>query len=246
MTQQATLCLDSGGTRVSRAQVEAVPVPAQTSSWAPVPYGDAIGYLHEQADRHLGLEIASEAYGLNKAGDQMFAVLTLATDREDNALAIGLRQSYNKSLALGCAVGSSVFVCDNLCFAGSAFKIVRKNTINVWGDFRALLQTQIKGSLGHYDQVNHECDTMKEIPVDLRRGYALLGVAQGEKVLSPTQASVAYQDWREPRHEEFSERNLWSLYNATTEGLKKGPPARTLDRHARAHDYFTQFLGGSV
>jgi hypothetical protein len=84
---------------------------------------------------------------------------------------------------------------------------------------------------------------MREIPCNVRRGYALLGVALGEGVLTPTQASVAYQDWREPRHEEFSDRNLWSLYNCATEGLKKGQPGRLMDRHAKNHDYFTQFLG---
>jgi hypothetical protein len=235
--------LHCGSEQVTRQQVEAVPVPAHTQSWKPVSYADAIGYLYQQTERILGLEVESEQYGLNKNGDQMFALLTLKTDREDNGLSIGLRQSYNKSLSLGVAVGAQVFVCDNLCFSGDAFKVLRRNTVNVWSDFRALLTTQISNALGHYADVNAEVDHMRGIPCPERRGFAILGVAIGEGVLTPTQATVAYEDWKRPRHEDFAERNLYSLYNCATEGLKKGAPGRVLDRHARAHAFFTEIQG---
>lgn len=233
------MMLHCGSEQVTRAMVEAVPVPARTQSWNPVPYGDAINFLHEQVS-YLGLETESESYGLNKAGDQMFGLITLKTDREDNGLSIGLRQSYNKSLALGVAVGAQVFVCDNLCFSGSAFKVVRKNTRYVWGDFRALVASQVAQALPHYEAVNAQCDALKAAPCTERRGYATLGVAMGEGILTPTQATVAFEDWKNPRHEEFTDRNAWSLYNAVTEGLKKGAPARILDRHAKAHDFFNE------
>jgi hypothetical protein len=237
------LCLHSGSEVVTLDQVRAVPVPAPTRSWRPVAYGQAIDYLKGQIASQLGLEIESEGYGLNKAGDQLFALMTMKTDREDNGLSIGLRQSYNKSLSLGVAVGASVFVCDNLCFSGSAFKVVRKNTVNVWADFRALVAGQVAQSFAHYEAVNREVDTMRGIPCPERRGYAILGVAMGEGVLTPTQATVAFEDWKSPRHEDFADRNLYSLYNCATEGLKKGAPARMLDRHARAHGFFTEMQG---
>ena len=237
------LMMHCGGDKVSFEQVCAVPRPAHTDSWKPVAYADAIGYMREQSDRILGLEVESEEFGLNKAGDQMFAVITLKTDREDNGLAIGLRQSYNKSLSLGVAIGAQVFVCDNLAFSGSAFKVLRRNTVNVWSDFRALLCSQLSNALGHYAAVNGEVDAMRAIPTPERRGYAILGVALGEGVLTPTQATVAFEDWKRPRHEDFGDRNLYSLYNCVTEGLKKGAPARLLDRHARAHSFFTEVQG---
>lgn len=240
MTTNAILSTQN---EVTRQQVEAVPVPVATQSWRPVAYGDAIAHVHEQADKVLGLRVVREQYGLSKTGDQMFATMTLDTGNEENGLSIGLRQSYNKSLALGVAVGAQVFVCDNLCFSGSAFKIMRKNTVNVWYDFKALLAEQIEQAFGHYRAVIADNDTMKAIPCSERRGYAMLGVALGESVLTPTQASVAFEDWKKPRHEEFADRNLWGLYNCVTEGLKKGAPAKRLDRQAKAHDFFTDLKG---
>lgn len=222
---------------VTRAMVEAVPLPLSTRSYKPVAYGDAINFLHDTIANDLGLPIIKETYGLNKKGDQLFALATLDTGDGDSGLSIGLRQSYNKSLALGVAVGSRVFVCDNLCFSGDAFMVVRKNTTNVWEDFKALVAAQVSGALGHHTNMQADVAKLKATPCNVRRGYSFLGVMQGEGLLTPTQSTVAFGDWTKPRHAEFADRNMWGLYNAITEGLKKGAPARTIDRHAGAHSF---------
>jgi len=222
---------------VTRAMVEAVPLPERTRSYNPVAYGDAIDFLHETIADKLALPIISETYGLNKKGDQLFALATLDTGEGESGLSIGLRQSYNKSLALGVAVGSRVFVCDNLCFSGDAFMVVRKNTTNVWDDFKALVAAQVAGALGHHSNMQADVAKLKATACNMRRGYSFLGVMQGEGLLTPTQATVAFGDWTTPRHEEFADRNMWGLYNAITEGLKKGAPARTINRHAGAHSF---------
>jgi len=233
-----SLLLHCGSEQVTLDQVKQVPVPQATKTWRPVAYGDAVDYLKHQALLKLGLEIESEGYGLNAKADQMFALLTMKTNSDESGLSIGMRQSYNKSLALGVAVGQQVFVCDNLMFSGSAFQVVRKNTLNVWADFQRLVAGQMTSALGHYQNMERDTRLMKALPCHEQRGYAILGVALGEGLLTPTQATVAYGDWQQPRHEEFAERTMWSLYNCVTEGLKKGSPARTLDRHAAAHDWF--------
>jgi hypothetical protein len=223
--------------RASLAQVEAVPVPQHTRSWKPVPYADALGFLKTTINRQLPYELESEEYGLSKDGNQMFGVLTLDTGDNAQGMAIGIRQSYNRSLALGIVVGAQVFVCDNLMFNGDAFKVVRKNTTNVWSDFRNLVHGQVGASQAHYETMQWETHGMKRIPVSESRGHELLGRALGERVLTPTQATVAFGDWRNARHEEFAPRNLWSFYNCMTEGLKKGRPATIMDRYAGAHDF---------
>ena len=119
----------------------------------------------------------------------------------------------------------------------------RKNTTNVWPDFRALLTAQIGDSLGHYRALEGDFATMKQLPCNLDRGYAVLGVMLGKGLLTAHQATVAFADWQEARHAEFADRNVWGLYNAVTEGLKKGPAAETLTRHAEAHDFFVGSFG---
>lgn len=223
---------------VNLATVQQVAVPEATATWSPVAYGAAIDFMKDTAMERLGLDIKSEAYGLNKDGSQMFGRFTLDTGDAEQGLSIGFRQSYNKSLALGVAVGANVFVCDNLMFSGDAFKVVRKNTKFVWADFQRLVGEQVGEALSNYETLKTQTDRMKATPCHKQRGDALLGVAIGKGLLTPHQASVAFGDWEKPRYEEFSDRNVWGLYNAVTEGLKKGGPGSVLDRHAAAHDFF--------
>lgn len=233
-----TLLLHCGAEKVTREMIDAVPVPEHTRSWRPMPYGGMIDYVKYVADRTIGAKLESEEYALNKKGDQMFALLTYDVGDSDTGLSIGMRSSLNKTLAPAVCMGPQVFVCDNLCFRGDAFKIVRKNTKNVERDFRGLVSRHVTEALPIYEATKKDNDAMKGLPCNERRGYALLGVAMGEGVLTPTQASIAFGDWKEPRHEDFADRNLWSLYNCVTEGLKKGAPAQRLDRQAKAHDWF--------
>lgn len=226
---------------VTLSEVAAVPVPEHTRSWRPVPYMDAVGFLKDTIGSVLtDFTLRGEEYGLSKDGNQMFGVMTLDGGDESQSLAIGMRQSYNQSLSLGIAVGAQVMVCDNLMFTTSGFKIIRKNTVNVWAYFQEMARAQVNASYGHFQAIQADGQRMRELPVTQVRGFELLGHAVGERVLTPTQANVAFGDWREPRHPEFSPRNLWSLYNCVTEGLKKGAPAQLMNRHSNAHAFFTQ------
>ena len=234
-----SIILHCGSKQVTRAEVEAVPVPEHTDTWKPVSYKAAIDFLFAQVAA-LGLEVRAEMYGLNKNGDQLFAMLSLDVGDKGHALSWGLRQSYNKSLALGNVAGEHTLVCDNLCFSGSAFKVVRKNTVNVWEDFCRLIEEQAKNALGHYKVIRAENDALKEVDCGLTRGFEILGVAMGNGVLTPTQATVAFGDWKTPRYEDFAERNLYSLYQCVTEGLKKGGPGLLIDRHVKAHAFMQE------
>jgi len=234
----AVLC----GARATREQVFALNPPEHTQSWKPVAYRDAIGRLGDSIRMRMGREVIEEQFSLNKAGTQLFYVARVDVRDDEQGLSIALRQSYDKSLALGVAAGSHVFVCDNLMFNGDAFTIMRKNTTNVWEDFTNLINGQVELSRGAFEEMQRYTAQLKQISCNKRKGYATLGVMRGEGILTPTQASVAYSDWDEPRHEEFGDRNLWGLYNATTEALKSGNAGGTIDRHVKAHGWFENLL----
>jgi hypothetical protein len=232
-----------GADIVTRDMVFDIEPPEHTRSWKPVAYRDAVLTLHDTIDKVLGMQVVHEEFALNKKGTQMFHVARVEHGNEEAGLSIGLRQSYDKSLALGVVAGAQVFVCDNLCFTGSDFQIMRKNTTNVWDDFTALIRAQVRNSLGAFERMTVDIEALKAVPCSLRRGFATLGVLQGEGLLKPQQATVAYGDWAEPRHEEFADRNLWGLYNAITEGLKKGGAGSVIDRHIDVHHWFRNELG---
>ncbi len=102
-----TLALHRGGWEATKADRAAVPVPEPTDSYHPVPYARLV----EEVELHVprfGLEIRSAAFALARGGNQMFGVLTCGngTPAADYALAIGLRSSYDMSLAVSMCSGS--------------------------------------------------------------------------------------------------------------------------------------------
>jgi hypothetical protein len=222
---------------VTRADLALVEVPERTASYRPIPYADAVDCLLEQMDKQLGLTPRAADYGLNKDGGKMFAKFAFDVGDAKASLSIGLRGAYDKSLSWKIGGGQSVLVCDNLCFSADGFVVMRKNTTFAWADYQRLVTKQVSTFMNQFKATKEECARLTEKPCNQRRGYAMIGVAQGEGILTSTQASVAFSDWKTPRYEDFADRNLWSLYNCFTEGLKKGAVGETIDRHANAHAF---------
>ncbi len=88
------LVLHRGGWEATKADLASVPVPSETDSYVPVPYGRFV----EEVELHVprfGLQITDARYALAREGQQMFGVLTCRNGGEhaDYALAIGLRSS---------------------------------------------------------------------------------------------------------------------------------------------------------
>lgn len=93
------LLLHRGGWEATKADLAAVPVPEETDSYVPVPYGRFV----EEVELHVprfGLTITDARYALARDGMQMFGALTCTCKgpQSDYALAIGLRNSYDRSL----------------------------------------------------------------------------------------------------------------------------------------------------
>jgi hypothetical protein len=103
----SSLILHRGGWEATKADLAAVPVPDPTESYHPMPYGRFI----EEVELHVprfGLAIRSSQFALAREGGQMFGVLTCSNgvpDR-DYALAIGVRNSYDRTLSVGLTLGS--------------------------------------------------------------------------------------------------------------------------------------------
>ncbi len=49
-------------------------------------------------------------------------------------------------------------------------------------------------------------------------------------------------EWREPRHERFQQRNVWSLFNAFTESLKEGSLAELPKRTEALHGLLDTYV----
>ena len=229
-----TLILHRGAQQASREEIGEIPIPKPTRSYAPVAHGELADHLAKKAEYLLPeFNLHKSQYGLARDGQQLFGVHSFRNGSTDLALSIGFRNSYDKTLAVGIAVGASVLVCDNLALSGD-ITLMRKHTTNVETDLNSLIVTAILKARTAFHQVKADAKSMHQIPLVDDEAYRLIGLMYGRGVISPRQIPVVRNEWMEPSHDEFRERTMWSFYNAVTEALKTTPPRVIMERHLMA------------
>jgi hypothetical protein len=119
--------------RSTLEHIKSIPLPARTRSYSPVGHLDLIGTLKDLLERN-DFSIKNENYSLDKTGQKMFGTFILnegitATDDKLAAMSymVGFRNSYNKTMAVGIAAGTHVFICSNGAITGE-FLEFRKHT----------------------------------------------------------------------------------------------------------------------
>ena len=232
-----TLLMHQGGDYCSLDDLRTIPLPKETRTYKPVSHYDLAVNLGEVSGGLLrGYQLDKAQYGLAREGNQMFGIHSYRNGISSSmGLSIGFRNSYDKSMSVGIAIGASVFVCDNLALTGE-IAIMRKHTANVWNDLEELTITTIYRSQHNFSKIVEDAETMAERYLSNDNAFRLLGLLYGNDVISPRQIPVVKREWLNPSHDEFEDRNVWSFYNACTEALKSTPPNKIMEKHISLHD----------
>ena len=231
-----------GGWDSTAADLASVNVPEPTDSYVPVPYGRLV----EEVKLHIprfGIKVTEERYALAREGSQMFGVLSCQNGHgaADWCLAIGIRSSYDRSLAVGLVAGSHVFVCDNLAFHGES-GISRKHTVHVFRDLPDLIYRMLSQVTVLKARTDEEIAGMKVLPVTPERAHHVMVEAIQAGVTPASRLPKVIEAWEKPRHENFAPRTAWSLFNAFTEVLKDGAPRQQMEGSLRLSALFRREL----
>jgi hypothetical protein len=236
-----SLMTHAGGWTATPGDLASAVVPEETDSYKPVPYPRLI----EEVKLHIprfGLAVQEEQYALARDGNQMFGVLTCRNGHvADWALAIGLRSSYDRSLAVELVAGSRVFVCDNLAFSGES-QVSRKHTVNVFRDLPDLIYQMLGKVSVMKDRMAEEIRVMKFTAVDNALAHHLMVQAVRNNALPASRLPKVIEFWDSPKHEDFRQRNAWSLYNAFTEVAKSRSPSDQMASTLRLTQLFREAL----
>jgi len=225
----------AGGDYCSLDDLREIPMPEETRSYKPVSHYDLAKNLAEVSGTLLrDYELERSQYGLARDGAQLFGVHTYRNGSDSMGLSIGFRNSYDKSMSVGIAIGASVFVCDNLALTGE-IAIARKHTSNVWNDLEELTITTIYRSQHNFTRIVEDAQVMQGQHLTDNDAYRLLGLLYGQGVITPRQIPVVKKEWLTPSHEEFEDRNVWNFYQAVTEALKSAPPPKVMEKHIALH-----------
>jgi len=233
-----------GSTEVDYNTVVAVPVPERTESWRPISNAVLIQEVKNQAGIHLlGYRLMSEDYCLARGGDQMFGVITYGYDEagpyEPIGLSIGIRNSYNRTLSAGIALGAKVTVCSNLMFVGDVITF-RRHTKFAGMDLTDVVAKTLLQADSVYAEIEKFRARLRRRNVMDVHAFASLGKAYGFGILTESQMPIAKREWLEPSFDEFRDggKTAWRLYNAMTFALKSAPIPNRMERLAKLHEMF--------
>lgn len=229
------LMLHRGGNLMTRADLDLVPLPQETDSYLPV------GHYH-LADKLLTISqdlltdyiLVREHYALARQGNQLFALLNFKKDHNEFGLSVAFRNSYDRSMSIGLAIGASVFICDNLALSGDV-AVMKKHTKNAWNALEDLAISNLYRAGKSFQKVIADADRLRAIPMEDREAFELMGYLFGLNIVSSRQIATVKEEWLKPSYEEFQPRNKWSFFNAVTEALKSCPPVSIMEKHKAAY-----------
>lgn len=236
-----TLVVHRGGWDASPADLAAVAVPDDTDTWRAVPYPRLV----EEVKLHIprfGLTIEDERYALARDGNQMFGTLTCRNGHvADWGLAIGIRSSYDRSLAVDLVAGSRVFVCDNLAFHGET-QVSRKHTVNVFRDLPDLIYRMLSAVSAMKAKMSDEIEVMKGTRLTPGQAHHIMVSAVRKNALPASRLPKVIEAYDELDNSDFEASTAWSLFNAFTGVIGQQSPWQQMDNTLRLTGVFRECM----
>ena len=212
------------GKFVSRDEVARTDTPRSTASWKPVPHIDVIEAVTEVIKAH-DWSIEGEKFGLVNEGKRLFGVMELSSSSSsDWHRCIGIRNSHDKSFAVGLSAGIAVCVCTNLAFGGTTV-VKRRHTSGIV--LSELIDRAVASLQDDFLTTETVCEDLKDVYLkddDEARSCIVRAAELG--VINSCDILPVYREFKKPSHEEFAAPSRWSLMNALTETVKKFSPQR--------------------
>lgn len=238
MVATSSLVLHRGAKSVTLEELATYRAPPPDGRWFPVAHA-RVAETVKATLREAGYEVRKERYGVMRDGSRFFGTLDLATPlAEGVSLAVGVRNSVDKSFPLGFAAGSRVFVCDNLAFR-SELLVRRKHTRHGERDFVRNIAAAVGGLQSFREAEADRIRRFAATELTADQADALILRAYERGIVGARQLAGVVHAWRNPTHDDFRPRTVWSLFNAFTTAMK----GRAVEQ-PHAHAVATMQLNG--
>jgi hypothetical protein len=216
---QATLYNHKGAREVTIDELSLIEAPPATDTWFPLKHSTVLDTV---AETLTGSGFVLDAMQLSVARDnqRFFGTLRLKNRiAEGVSLAVGLRNSTDKSFPIGFCVGERVFVCDNLAFA-SEIVIARKHTRFGQTRFNEAVSQAVLGLHQYQITAAERIARLQQWELPAETADSLMLRAYETGIVGARLLPGVLKHWREPITD-FAPRTGWSLLNAFTSALKE-------------------------
>lgn len=210
-----TLITHCGARVVTREELERIEAPAATATWFPAKHAVVIDTV-SQSLAAAGFTIERSQFALSRGDARLFATMDLAAAVGCGVhLAVGVRNSTDRSLPLGFCAGSRVFVCDNLAFR-SELLVSRKHTRFGATRFEEAIALAARSLVQFREVERQRVAAFQLCELAETKAESMILRAYERQVVSHRLLPHVLREWRTPSFEEFHPRTLWSLLNAFT------------------------------
>jgi hypothetical protein len=220
----SSLMLHAGGRLCSYAELHAVPTPPAEGRWHPVGHARVLDTVVATL-QGAGYRVRDQKLALARDSKRFFGTLDLDTPLAKGvSLAVGVRNSIDKSFPLGFCAGSRVFVCDNLAFR-SELLIHRKHTRFGEMRFQNAIADAVQSLASFRAAEEHRIERLMAMHLTDDEALALVVRGMEKAIISAPIIPKVVAEWRNPKHDYGTgERpTAWKLLNCFTTVL--GPRA---------------------
>lgn len=219
MSATGTLYSHCGATAVTRGDLEIIPAPSPTETWFPVRHQEVLDCVEETLGS-ADFEIRKLQLSVSHQRQRFFGVLDIAAPLADGvSLAVGVRNSNDKSFPIGFCVGNRTFVCDNLAFS-SEIVISKRHTRFGSDRFREGIATAVR-RLADYQQLEAQrIEQLQTLDLPEIEAESIVLRAWEKGLVGARLLRPLLQEWRKPSFEDFEARTAWSMLAAYTHIVK--------------------------
>lgn len=215
------LMLHKGGHSVSRNDLMLVDCPEPEATWYPIPHTEVASQVLHTLEL-FQYAVKREQWALaGPNGEQMFGVLdtTCSILGKEINLAVGVRNSVDKSFAMGFCAGSRVFVCDNLAFSAELM-VNRKHTRFGLDSFRKSINHAATAldSFVHTEKARTERWQQQQITAPQRDEVILRALESA--VFPKTMLGDVFREHVRPTYAEFRDGSAFGMFNNFTTALR--------------------------
>jgi len=204
---------------VTLGDLEQLPVPEATATWKPLPHHRVVDMVLECLDM-VRFDVASMDLAIAKQGGQFFGVIDVKSEIAQGVkMAVGIRNSTDRSLSAALCAGERVLVCSNLCFSAE-IQVAHKHTSNVDREFSFQVLRAVK-ELRDYSSVSAErIQRLRGMALSDDRANSLILQSWKRGIVGTRLLRPLIQEWEQPTYEDFQDRSAWSLQNCFTAVLR--------------------------
>jgi len=204
-----------GNNRVSESEVLSVPSVPFTRTFHPIHHKDVISAIRSGIVA-TGMEVVKAEYVLSNEGKRMFGVWDLNAGNSDLCWSLGIRNSLDKSMAMGITAGTRVFVCENLSFTGDFVEFRRHTKGLEVDDLEFLAYRAMKKMVSTLTRFQGWHEGLRQYELTEQDAKILLVEIMTQQVIPPSRFARFYDLYWGGVYA----KTLWGFHEATTDVLK--------------------------